>query len=62
MPHPLYPKGRDTIPIAQEVSWVLGPVWISPKNFTSTSPAESPCTDYALPAIAICKGLKYSAE
>jgi hypothetical protein len=66
MPHPLYPKSRDTVPIAQEAWWVLGPVWIGPENFTphqsTIQPVASHCTNYTIPATVISKELKYSAD
>jgi hypothetical protein len=35
-PRPLYPRGRDPVPIVQETGWSPGPVWTGAENIAST--------------------------
>jgi hypothetical protein len=42
------PPGRDLVPIAQEVGWAIGWVWIGMENLTSTgilSPDHPACSE-----------------
>jgi hypothetical protein len=36
MPQPLYLQQRDPVPLALKTGWVLGLVWMGPKNLTPT--------------------------
>ena len=36
MPWPLYPPGKDLIPIVQEAGWAPGPVWTGAENLAPT--------------------------
>ena len=35
-PRPLYPRGKDPVPIVQEAGWAPGPVWTGAENLAST--------------------------
>jgi hypothetical protein len=35
-PRPLYPRGRDSVPIVQEAEWVPAPVWMGAEKLAST--------------------------
>jgi len=48
---------NDSLHIAHEAAWALGPIWAGMENFASTStqspdcqPVESDCTDHTIPA------------
>ena len=54
MPRPLFPPGKDPVPIVQEAGWAPGPVWISAQNLApsgfdprTVQPVASRYTDYA---------------
>jgi hypothetical protein len=48
-PWPLYPQGRDPVPIVQEAGWTPGPVWTGAENLAPTvQPVASRYTDCAI--------------
>jgi len=36
MPWPLYPQGKDPLPLIQEFGWVPGLVWMGVENLVPT--------------------------
>ena len=56
-PRPLYRRGREPVPIVQEVGWEPGPVWKGAKNLASppgfdpgtVQPVASRYTEWAIP-------------
>ena len=56
-PRPLYPWGKDPVPVLQEAGWASGPGWTGAENLAATGfdprtvqPVASRYTDWAIPA------------